>query len=125
MAESGPPAPGGGARAEGRAAGADARPDVAELAVLVDAARRVLPGCIGEQQRVLARVVCRRRRGIAAVIRREDQQIAVVERVEDVGQPAVEVLQAAMEVDGIVSVPPELVGLDEVHEDEPRVHVLE
>ena len=98
----------------------DRRADVAELAVLVDAPGRVAPGRVGEQQRVLARVVARRRRRVAAVVRRDDQQVALAQRLEDVRQAAVEVLQAAMEVDGVVAVAPELVGLDEVREDEAR-----
>ena len=53
------------------------------------------------------------------------EQIAVAQRLEDVRQPPVEVLQAAMEVDGIVAMAPELVGLDEIREDEPVVDVLE
>ncbi len=44
---------------------------------------------------------------------------------EDVGQAAVEVLQAAVEVDRVVAVSPDLVGLDEVGEDEAVVDVLE
>ena len=76
---------------------------------------------VGEQQRVLARVVGRRRRRVAAVVGGEDQQVAGAQRVEQVGQPAVEVLQAAVEVDRVVAVAPEHVGLDEVHEDEALV----
>ena len=55
------------------------------------------------------------------MVGRDDQQVAGLERVEQVGQPVVEVLQAAVEVDGVVAVAPELVGLDEVDEDEAAV----
>ena len=85
----------------------------------------VLPRRVREEQRVLARVVGRRGRRVAAVIGGEDQQIAVAQRLEDVVQPAVEVLQAAVEVDRVVAVAPELVGLDEVREDEAVLDVLE
>ncbi len=71
--------------------------------------------------RVLARVVGRRRRRVAAVVGGDDQQVAGLQRVEQVGQPVVEVLQAAVEVDRVVAVAPELVGLDEVDEDEAAV----
>ena len=80
--------------------GAHRRADVAELAVLVDPPCGVLPGGVRQEQRVLARVVGRRRRRVAAVVRREDQEVTVPQRVEDVGQPAVEVLEAAVEVAG-------------------------
>ena len=53
------------------------------------------------------------------------EEVALAERLEDVRQPAVEVLQAAMEVDRVVAVAPELIGLDEVREDEALVDVLE
>ena len=96
----------------------DGRADVRELAVLVHLARGIAPGSVGEQQGVLARVVGRRGRRIAAVVGREDQEVALPQRVEDVGQPPIEVLQAAMEVDRVVAVAPEHVGLDEVDEDE-------
>ena len=85
----------------------------------------VLAGRVREQQRVLARVVGRRRRRVAAVVGGEDQEVAVAQRVEDVRQPPVEVLEAAVEVDRVVAVAPELVRLDEVHEDEAGVDVLE
>src|SRR5438067_1785991 len=45
--------------------------------------------------------------------------------LEQVGQPPVEVLEAAVEVDRIVAVAPETVGLDEVREDEPAVELLQ
>ena len=83
------------------------------------------PCDVGEQQRVLARVVGRRRRRVAAVVGGEDQQVAVAQRVEQVGQPAVEVLQAAVEVDRVVAVAPEHVGLDEVHEDQALVELAQ
>ena len=108
----------GGAPAEPRV---DGRADVGELAVLVDAARRVAALDVGEQQRVLARVVGRRRRRVAAVVRGEDEQVVRPQRVEQVGQPAVEVLEAAVEVHRVVAVAPERVGLDEVREDQPVV----
>ena len=84
-----------------------------------------LPVRVGEQQRVLARVVGRRRRRVAAVVGGDDQQVAGPKRLEQVGQPAVEVLQAAVEVDRVVPVAPEHVRLDEVDEDEPLVERLE
>ena len=46
---------------------------------------------------------------------------SVAQRVEQVGQPPVEVLEAAVEVLRVVPVAPEHVGLDEVHEDEALV----
>ena len=49
----------------------------------------------------------------------------VAQRLEQVGQPAVEVLQAAVEVHGVVAVAPEHVRLDEVHEDEALVDLLQ
>ena len=99
----------------------DRRADVGELAVLVDPSRGVPPLDVGEQQRVLAAVIGRRRRRVAAVVGGEDQQVVRPQRVEQVGQPAVEVLQAAVEVDRVVAVAPERVRLDEVREDEPVV----
>ena len=104
--------------------GVHGRADVGELA-LVDPARSVSARDVREQHRVLARVVGRRRRGIAAVVGREDQQVAGPQRLEQVRQPAVEVLEAAVEVDRVVAVPPERVRLDEVHEDEAVVELLQ
>ena len=43
--------------------------------------------------------------------------------VEQVGQPPVEVLEAAVEVDRVVAVAPEHVRLDEVREDEALVEL--
>ena len=74
---------------------------------------------------MLARVVGGRRRRVAAVVGREDQQVAGPQRVEDLGEPPVEVLQAAMEVHRVVPVAPEHVGLDEVREDEAVVELLQ
>ena len=48
-----------------------------------------------------------------------------MQRLEDVREAPVEVLQAAMEVLGVVSVSPEHVRLHEVHEDEAPVDRLE
>ena len=80
---------------------------------------------VREQQRVLPRVVGRRRRRVAAVVGGDDQQVARPERLEDVLEPPVEVLQAAVEVDRVVAVAPEHVGLDEIHEDEAAVDLLQ
>ena len=55
----------------------------------------------------------------------EDQQVARPQRLEQVGQPAVEVLQAAVEVLRVVAVAPEHVRLDEVGEDEPVVELAQ
>src|SRR5581483_8933566 len=93
--------PANGAR--GLEPGADRGSDVGELAGLVELAVRVAAFDIREQQRVLARVVGRRRRRIAAVVGRQDQEVVLAERVQHVGQSAVEILQAAVEVDGIVA----------------------
>ena len=121
IGEPGAPLPGCFAPSQAR----HRRADVAELAVLVHAPGGVPSRRVREQHRVLAGVVARRRRRVAAVVGRDDEEVALAERLEDVGQPAVEVLQAAVEVDRVVAVPPELVGLDEVREDEPVVDVLE
>ena len=91
----------------------------------VDPAGGVAARDVREQQRVLARVVGRRRRRVAAVVGGEDQQVARPQRLEQVGQAAVEVLQAAVEVDRVVAVAPEHVGLDEVDEDEAVVELLQ
>ena len=99
----------------------DGRADVGELAVLVDAPGGVPALDVREQQGVLARVVGRRRRRVAAVVGGDDEQVVRPQRVEQVGQSAVEVLQAAMEVHRVVAVAPERVGLDEVREDQPVV----
>src|SRR5205085_6161842 len=53
------------------------------------------------------------------------EQVPRAKRVEQVGKSVVEVLQAAMEVDGIVPVAPEHVRLDEVDEDEALVELPE
>ena len=100
------------------------RADVGELA-LVHGTLRVAAGRVGEQERVLARVVGGRRRRVAAMVGRDDQQVAGPQRLEDLLEPPVEVLEAAMEVDRVVAVAPELVGLDEVHEHEPVVELLQ
>ena len=100
--------------------GVDRRADVGELA-LVHPPGRVLAGGVREQQRVLARVVGRRRRRVAAVVGGEHEQVARAAAPRGCPpEPAVEVLQAAVEVDGVVAVAPEHVRLDEVHEDEAR-----
>ena len=104
--------------------GVHRRADVCELP-LVNPAGRVLALDVREQQRVLARVVGRRRRRVAAVVGRDDQQVAGPQRREQVGQPAVEVLKTAMEVDRVVAVAPEHVRLDEVREHEALVEFLE
>src|SRR3954451_8783314 len=91
--------------------------DVRELA-LVNPPGGVLARDVREQERVLARVVGRGRRGIAAVVGSENQEVARSHRLEQVRKPPVEILQAAVEVDGVVSVAPEHVGLDEVDEDQ-------
>ena len=83
------------------------------------------PAAYASKQRVLAGVVGRLGRRIAAVIRRDDQEVARLQRLEDVRQAPVEVLQAAVEVHRVVAVAPEHVGLDEIHEHEPAVDVLE
>ena len=59
------------------------------------------------------------------MVGREDEQVPRPQRVEQVRQPTVEVLQAAVEVDGVVAVPPEHVRLDEVREDEPVVELAQ
>ena len=56
---------------------------------------------------------------------RDDEKIASLQRLEDVREPPVEVLEAAVEVHRVVAVAPEHVRLDEVHEDEPLVDVLQ
>src|SRR5918994_313858 len=94
--------------------------DVRELA-LVRRPVRVPSRGVREQERMLPRVVRRGRRRIAAVVGREDEQVSRPERLEDVLQPAVEVLQAAVEVDRVVAVAPEHVRLDQVDEHERSV----
>src|SRR5215211_7086930 len=84
----------------------DGRSDIGEL-TLVDPARGVLAGDIGEQKGVLAGMVRRQGRGIAPVIRGEDEEVTRPKGGEEVGQPPIEILQAAMEVHGIVAVTPE------------------
>ena len=74
---------------------------------------------------MLARVVGRGRGRVTAVVRREDQEIAVAQDVEQIGQPAVEVLQAAVEVERVVAMAPEHVRLDEVHEDQSLVELAQ
>ena len=69
-------------------------------------------------------MVGRRRRRVAAVVGGDGQQVSRSQRLEDLLEPAVEVLEAAMKVDG-VSMPPELVGLDEVHEYESVVELVQ
>src|SRR6266536_2926726 len=100
------------------------RANVRELP-LVNAAGRVLARDVREQQGVLARVVGRWRRRIAAVIGSEDQQVARSHCLEQVGQAPVKVLQATVEVDRVVAVPPKHVRLDEVDEDQAGVELLE
>ena len=80
-----------------------------------------LPSDVGEEEGVLARVVGRSGRRVTAVIGREDQEVAGAQGVEQVGQPPVEVLEAAMEVLRVVPVAPEHVRLDQVREDESVV----
>src|SRR6266498_670402 len=70
-------------------------------------------------------MVSRGRRRVATVIRRQDEDIAGSQRVEQIREAAIEVLQATVEVDGVVAVPPEHVGLDEVDEDEPFVELAQ
>ena len=59
------------------------------------------------------------------MVRGENEEIARAQCVEQVRQPAVEVLQAAVEVHGVVPVAPEHVGLDEVDEDHSVVELAE
>src|SRR5579862_6879498 len=115
---------------DGAAAGLALQPRVHRRAhvrklALVDQAGGIAPGDVGEEHRVLPRVVGGRRRRIAAVIRRDDEEVARPQRLEQVGQAAVEVLEAAVEVHGVVAVAPQHVGLDEVDEDEALVHLLQ
>ncbi len=74
---------------------------------------------------MLPRVVRRGSRRVAAVIRGQDEQVPVPQRVEQVRKAPVEVLETAVEVDRVVSVAPEHVRLDEVHEDQPVVELSE
>ena len=74
---------------------------------------------------MLPGVVGRGGRRVAAVVGGDDQQVAGPERLEDVLEPAVEVLQAAVEVDRVVAVAPEHVRLDEIGEDEAFVDRLQ
>src|SRR6266511_807048 len=97
---------------------------VGELA-FVDLPGRVLALDVGEEQRVLARVVGPGRGGIAAVVGGEDEQVVGAKRLEQVREPPVEILQAAVEVDRVVAVSPEHVGLDQVREDEALVEFPE
>ena len=101
------------------------RADVGELALLVDPAGGVPSRRIREEQGVLARVVGRLRGRVTAVIRGDDEQVALPQGVEDVREPTVEVLEAAVEVHRVVAMAPEHVRLDEVHEHDPPVDVLE
>jgi hypothetical protein len=98
--------------------------DVRELP-FVHLSAGIAPLDVREQQRVLTGVIRRRCGRVAAVVGGEDQQIAFPELVEEVREPPVEVLQAAVEVDGVVPVPPEHVRLDEVHEDQSLVELAE
>src|SRR4029450_12580038 len=74
---------------------------------LVAPAGGVLALDVGEEKRVLAGVVGRRSRRVTAVVRRDDQQVTWAKRCEEIGEPAVEVLEAAVEVDRVVPVAPE------------------
>jgi hypothetical protein len=59
------------------------------------------------------------------VVGGEDQQVVRLERLEQIRQPPVEVLEAAVEVDRVVSMSPQRVRLDEIDEDEPGLDLLE
>ena len=63
--------------------------------------------------------------GIDAVVGCDDQQVALAQRLEQVGEAAVEILKAAVEVLRVVAVAPEHVRLDEVREHEARVDVAQ
>src|SRR3954464_10289013 len=55
------------------------------------------------------------------MVRGEEEKVAREEGVKQVGEPVVEVLQAAVEVDRVVAMPPEHVRLHEVDEHEAGV----
>src|SRR5438034_4529598 len=90
--------------------------DVGELALFMDPPSWIAAGRVCQEERVLAGVIGRGRRRVAPVVRRQHEQITGLEHLQDVRKPPVEVLQAAVEVDRVVPVPPEHVRLDEVDE---------
>jgi hypothetical protein len=78
-----------------------------------------------EQGRVLAGVVGARRRGIAAVIGGQDEHIVPPEQAQPAGERRVDLTQRVVEALDIVPVSIDLVGLDQVGEDEAARQRLE
>ena len=68
---------------------------------------------------MLAGVVGRGCRRVATVVGCQHQQVARLERIQEIRKPAVEILEAVMEVDRVVATPPEHVRLDEVQKTRP------
>src|SRR3954447_26085813 len=110
----------------GRAAGEPlerARADVGERAVV---AAPVVRAEDGEQRRVLAGVVAVRRGRVHAVVGGEDQQVTRTEAVvEPLGDRLVDLAERLGEPADVVAVAVDLVGLDEVREDQPGVELVQ
>ncbi len=79
-----------------------------------------------EQRRVLARVVGAGRRRIAAVVGGDDEQVARrVEPLEPAADLRVDLPQRGVEAGDVAAVAVDLVGLDEVREDEPALELVD
>jgi hypothetical protein len=59
------------------------------------------------------------------VIGRQDKEVALAQRREQIGKPSIEILEAAVEIQRVVAVAPEHVGLHEIREDEALVELAE
>src|SRR3954454_14787672 len=110
----------------GRAAGEPlerAPAGVGERAVVASAVVRAEDG---EQRRILAGVVAVRRGGVDAVVGGEDQEVAGPEAVvEPLGDRLVDLAERLGEPADVVAVAVDLVGLDEVREDQPGVELVQ
>ena len=60
-----------------------------------------------------------RRRRVVAVIGRQDDQVVLSDTLQEFGDPGVQLPQSFMKPRHVVAVPPALVELDDVHENEP------
>ncbi len=78
-----------------------------------------------QQRRVLARVIGVGRGWVDAVVGGEDQEIVVTEQIQPIRGGGVDLGQGASKALNVVPVPVDLIGLDQVHEDETAFQRLQ
>ena len=81
------------------------------------------PAVPGQQRDALARVVAVLHRGIDAVVGGQHEQVPVAQRRQPAADGRVDLAQRAVEAIGVLAMAVELVGLDQVRDDDPGVEL--